>query len=129
MSGELRRVMLVDDDELISEFAVMILESTGLEILYCDSGRKALDRVNEFRPQLVLLDFIMPEMNGLDTLRELRALPEVNSTPIVFLTGKADREGSDAAMMEAGAAGIIRKPFAPDMLLSDIETIWQQHVA
>lgn len=124
MSDSLNRVLFVDDDELVSELAVMVLEAQGWEVLYCESGQKALDAAPAFSPQLVLLDVLMPEMDGLQTYAALRDLPEMKATPVVFLTGRADEENA-RQYIEMGALGLVAKPFEVDELGEQIRRFWE----
>lgn len=127
MSENLHRVLLVDDDDLIAEFAILLLEGAGFEVLYCRSGKAAIEKAPGFGPQLMLLDFIMPIMDGAATLDALRGQPETAETPAIFITGKACGKENLEALIERGAQGAISKPFHPQKLISEIKTIWKQH--
>ena len=125
MPNKLNKILLVDDDEIVSEFAVMIMEGSGFEVLYCDSGAKALEEAVAFDPQLILLDVIMPGMEGPEVLQELRKIPETSSTPVIFLTGKANPE-DEKKYMGMGALGLIAKPFEPNTLCDKINALWEK---
>ena len=118
------RVMCVEDDpdiSLILDFS--LARMGGLTLCLCESGVQALQRVQDFRPQLVLLDVMMPEMSGLETLVQLRALPQMQGVPIVFLTAKAMQDEVEA-LLEHGATGVIVKPFDPVALPENIRIYW-----
>jgi len=120
-----KRVMCVEDDpdiQMILEFSLHRLG--GYELCLCSSGQEALDKVAEFRPQLVLLDVMMPEMSGPQTLVRFRAMNVMRTVPVVFLTAKAMRDEVEA-LLEHGATGIIVKPFDPVALPQDIRIYWQ----
>jgi CheY-like chemotaxis protein len=119
------RVMCIEDDEDIRTILDFSLGGMGgFTISLCESGPQALERVEAFRPQLVLLDVMMPEMSGPETLIKLRALPVMQGVPIVFLTAKAMQDEVEA-LLECGATGIIVKPFDPVTLPQNIRIYWE----
>lgn len=112
------RILYVDDEEDIREVAVLALElEPAFAVRACSSGEEALAAVPGWRPSLILLDVMMPRMDGPATLTKLRQLPELAFTPVVFITARtqaAERE----RLLALGAAGVIAKPFDP-MTLAD----------
>jgi CheY-like chemotaxis protein len=119
------RVMCVEDDADIRTILDFSLgDMGGYSLCLCESGLQALQQVELFRPQLVLLDVMMPEMSGPETLLKLRALPLMAGVPIVFLTAKAMQDEVEA-LLECGATGIIVKPFDPVTLPQDIRIYWE----
>lgn len=123
--SELRRVMCVEDDPDIRTILEFSLGDVGgLEVCCCDSGRTALARAASFRPDLVLLDVMMPGMSGPQTLAALRALPEMQGVPVVFLTAKALPDELEQ-LLQHGATGLIVKPFDPMTLAADIRPYWE----
>lgn len=119
------RVMCVEDDpdiRLILDFSIGRMG--GFDLCLCESGVQALERVEDFKPQLVLLDVMMPEMSGPETLIKLRALPVMQGAPIVFLTAKAMQDEVEA-LLEHGATGVIVKPFDPVALPQKIRIYWE----
>ena len=124
MQGSLNRVLYVEDDEIIAELAIMAMEDFGnLTVRHCLSGREALAIVSEFQPELVLLDMMMPDMDGMDTLKHLRKLPEGASLPAVFMSAKVQAHEQEA-YLNAGANGVIAKPFDPLELSNKLQEIW-----
>lgn len=122
--GELERVLLVEDEQDIQTIALMALESVGgLTVQVCSSGREALAKVAEFGPDLIVLDVMMPEMDGPTTLGELRKLPEASETPVVFLTAKVQAQ-EVSQYKELGAADVISKPFDPMTLPQTLRDIY-----
>lgn len=114
----LKKIMHVEDDECIRTVAEMALvDVAGFEVLSCDGGHAALEQVEGFAPDLILLDVMMPKMDGLQTLLELRKIPSVVAIPVVFMTAKI-QQSEKQQYLDAGAVGIIDKPFDP-MLLGD----------
>ena len=115
----LERVMHVEDDESIRAVAeIALTDVAGFTLLSCDSGQSALAQAEAFAPQLILLDVMMPQMDGLQTLAALRLLPTLQHTPVVFMTAKI-QQAEKQRYLDAGAIGIIEKPFEP-MELGDI---------
>jgi len=125
MPEELKRVLIIDDDELVSEFAAMTLQGAGLTVHYCASGQKAIEQIAQFQPQLILLDTMMPDMDGVETFKALRQLPAGANVPIVFVTGKKS-EPYKKVYSELGALGVIGKPFDANTLCQEINALWQQ---
>jgi CheY-like chemotaxis protein len=123
--SELKRVMCVEDDpdiRMILEFSLGGLG--GYEVLGCAGGRDALAQAGAFRPDLVLLDVMMPDLSGPETLAALRELPEMRGVPVVFITAKAMPEEVEK-LLEYGATGVIVKPFDPVALPQQIRIYWE----
>lgn len=106
----LRRVLLVDDDRIIRFITRTALEIDGLEVFECASGAEALAAMPGVRPDLVLLDVMMPGMSGLDVLWHLRAQPEWATLPVVFLTARG-MQSEIADYFARGVTDVIVKPF------------------
>lgn len=121
----LNRILLVEDEEDIRAVAEIALESVGgFELKVCASGAEALESIAGFAPQLIVLDVMMPGMEGPETLREIRKLPEYTLTPAVFMTAKVQAD-EIRSYLAGGAAGVIPKPFDPMTLSDRILEIWQ----
>src|SRR5262245_30805856 len=127
MPGELKRILLVEDEPDIQVIARLALEAVGgFEVGVCSTGREALATVGTFEPDLVLLDVMMPGLDGPSTLRELRAFDA--RTPVVFITAKA-RAHEVAKYKELGAIGVVAKPFDPMELANKVKNLWEEHRA
>jgi two-component system OmpR family response regulator len=123
-SPPLRRILFVEDDPDIQVIATMALESLGgFSVLACGSGSEALSRFGEFAPELVLLDVMMPGMDGPATLLALRRLPS-GGVPVVFMTARVQAH-EIAQYREMGAVDVIAKPFDPMTLAATVQTIWR----
>jgi len=124
---ELKRILYVEDEPDIQAVARLALEMVGgftLEV--CSSGREALDKVVVFAPQLVLLDVMMPGMDGPATLAALRQLPGLADLPVIFMTAKV--QASEVAhYTELGAADVIPKPFDPRTLTDTLRAVWKRN--
>ncbi|MGB0466897.1 MAG: response regulator [Pontibacterium sp.] len=127
MSKALNKILLVDDEADIREVATMALELTGgFEIITCENGQQALDRVADINPDLILLDVMMPLLDGPSTLKQLTEKQLVDHIPVVFMTAKVQpREVTEYRAL--GAADVIAKPFDPMQLADQIKQIWEVH--
>ena len=124
-SPDLRRILFVEDDPDIQVVATMALEALGgFSVTACGSGKEALARFPELAPDLVLLDVMMPGMDGLATLEALRRLPEAATVPVVFMTARV-QDHETARYLELGAADVIAKPFNPMTLSDTVRSIWR----
>jgi CheY-like chemotaxis protein len=122
---EFKRVMCVEDDpdiRMILEFSLHRLGRYDLQV--CSGGHEALGIVDHFAPQLVLLDVMMPELSGPQTLELLRLRDVMRGVPVVFLTAKAMHDEVES-LLQFGAAGVIVKPFDPVTLPKDIRVYWE----
>ncbi len=123
----LTNILYVDDDmdiQLVTKFALE--ELGGLTVEACTSGPEALERVAEFQPQLMILDVMMPGMDGPTTLMELRRLPTTAETPAVFMTAKVQTQ-EIADYKDLGAIDVITKPFDPMALPDQVKGIWERY--
>ncbi|MGE4410186.1 MAG: response regulator [Sphingomonadales bacterium] len=124
MSKKLRRITCIDDDDDILRVAQLCLEHMGGYDVTCfDSPREALERVVCERPDFILLDVMMPEMDGLRTLDCLRAQVKLYEVPIAFMSARV-RPEEIADYQARGANGVIAKPFDPARLSEQVSTIW-----
>ncbi len=123
---ELRRVLYVEDDPDIRTIAVMALEIVGgLDVRACDSGTAA-GQLADFAPDLLLIDVMMPGMDGPTTLAHLRTIATFAAVPAMFFTAKV-RPDEIARLMDLGAIGVIAKPFDPMGLADEIANKWASH--
>ena len=121
----LQRILYVEDEPDIQAVARIALETVGGLILQvCSCGEEALQAAVEFAPDLLLLDVMMPGMDGPTTLRELRNLPELANTPAVFMTAKVQPQ-EIVQFKSYGALDVIPKPFDPMTLSAQITALWQ----
>ena len=115
------RILIVDDDPDIVETVAFFLSNSGYQVLAAKDGKEALELV-ENKPDLVFLDIMMPEMNGLEACRKLKNNPKTNSIPVVMLTAQGGKQDVDDAI-DGGANGYVVKPFNLPDLVERIETI------
>jgi DNA-binding response OmpR family regulator len=113
------RVMVVDDDAFVREILKAKLSSKGLEVIEAANGQDALKKAETEKPCLIVLDIMMPGMNGFDVCERLRANPLTVNVPILFLTSRGDQEDRERAM-RLGALDFFMKPFSPQKLSEKI---------
>lgn len=116
------KILLVDDERDILEFLSYNLKNEGFEIHQASNGADALKIAREVKPHLVLLDVMMPEMDGIETCEEIRKIPELESTLVAFLTARGE-DYSQIAGFEAGGDDYITKPIKPKLLVSKIKSL------
>lgn len=127
MSETLKKILYVEDDQDIAEITTMTLEClANFEVKHVPSGREVLNTFFDYKPQLILMDVMMPEMDGIETFKELQKNPQTKNTPVIFITAKAQVH-EQQAYRQMGVAGVIVKPFDPNTLCTTIESIWKQH--
>jgi len=129
MEPALKKIMLVEDEPDIQLITRLSLEvGGGYEVLVCGSGTEAVSCAQAYAPDLVLLDVMMPGMDGVATMGALRELPELAKTPVVFFTANAQREVQQDLRLR-GALGVIVKPIEPNVLVEQIRMLWQRHAS
>jgi DNA-binding response OmpR family regulator len=121
----LSRVLLVEDDPDIQTVTSLALGSFGgFDVRVCGSAHDAVDVAARFLPDLILLDVMMPGMDGLDTLDALRRHPSLAAVPVIFLTARVQPH-EVARYRELGSLAVIPKPFEPSELAGRIRAIWE----
>jgi two-component system alkaline phosphatase synthesis response regulator PhoP len=120
MSGN--KILLVDDDPDILEFIEYNLRKEGFEVTTASNGNEAIEKAAQIRPDLILLDVMMPEMDGVETCAKLRTMDEVKNSRIAFLTARGE-DYSQIAGFDAGGDDYILKPVKPRVLVSRIKAL------
>ena len=122
----LERICYVEDDEDIQRIVRMSLERVGrMKVEIVTDPHAAIATITAFRPDLVMLDWMMPGMDGPTLFREMKKRPEVAGLPVVFITAKAGQRDLDE-LKTLGAAGTISKPFSPKDLPDQLRAIWRK---
>jgi len=119
------RVLIVDDEADILEMLKYNLEKEGYEVKTAADGKKALTVAKSFLPELILMDIMMPIMDGVEACRQLRTLPEMLNTYIIFLTARTE-EYSEVAAFDVGADDYLTKPIKPRALMSRINGLFRR---
>jgi DNA-binding response OmpR family regulator len=122
----LNRICYVEDDEDIQRIVRMSLERVGkMTVEVVGDPTLAIDAMNAFKPDLVMLDWMMPKLDGVALFRQMQARPETQALPVVFITARASQRDLDE-LMKIGAAGTISKPFSPKDLPEQLREIWKK---
>ncbi len=112
----MNRILLIEDNHSLREEIVNVLELEGFTVVIAENGRVGLVRIEEERPDLVLCDLMMPDMDGFETLKAIRSNPETHTLPVIVLTARDDEECRSRGS-ELGADDYVTKPFKiPDLL-------------
>lgn len=121
----LQRILYIEDEPDIQAVARLALEALGgFTVETCSLGREALEKGPGFAPDLILLDVMMPDMDGPSTLKALRELPALAGVPVIFMTAKV-QPAEIAYFKTLGALDVLPKPFDPMQLSDQIRVIWQ----
>lgn len=129
MAKELQKILYVEDEPDIQAVARIALENVGGFILeICSSGFEALEKGPAFEPDLLLLDVMMPGMDGVSTLKELRKQPGLEKVPAMFMTAKV-RPSEIEQLRKEGAIDVIPKPFDPMTLSENLKSLWNKHIS
>ena len=120
------KLLYVEDEADIREVAEFALEDEGFDIVFCESGEQALEKAGDFKPEVILLDVMMPGMDGPTTLKELRKIPALTDTPVIFLTAKVQPDEVQG-YIDLGAVDVIPKPFDPVTLSDQVHAILERN--
>ncbi len=116
-----RKILIIDDEKWIRKALIDILSKHGYETEYSENGKDALEKLNDYRPDLVISDINMPLMNGYEFLKKFRAIPENKEIPVIILSVKGKPEDVIKGF-KFGADQYIAKPCPPSTILSHVET-------
>ncbi len=122
MTASSKKILIVDDEPDILEFIGYNLKKEGFDVLSSNNGREAIQIAKEKKPDLILLDVMMPEMDGIETCQEIRQIPDLSKTLVSFLTARGE-DYSQIAGLDAGADDYITKPVKPKVLVSKIKAM------
>ncbi len=125
MEVKAKKVLIADDEPDIIEIISYNLAKEGYEIASARNGLEALDKTYSFKPDLLILDIMMPKMTGIETCKILRSKPEFNDTLIIFLTA-LNTEASQINGLETGADDYVNKPISPKVLVSRVNAIFRR---
>lgn len=120
-------ILIVDDEPDILEFLDYNLQKEGYQVVLAENGQEAIEKAKADYPDLILLDIMMPEMDGIETCRELRALPEFKNTLIAFLTARSE-DFTQIAGFDVGADDYITKPIKPRLLVSRVNALLRRQL-
>lgn len=126
MSDKNFKVLIVDDEQDVLEFLSYNLSKEGFEVFKADNGKTGVEIAKKENPDIILLDVMMPEMDGIETCRALRELPQFENTIIAFLTARTE-DYSQIAGFETGADDYISKPIKPRVLISRLKALLRRY--
>ena len=124
-SKQSQKVLVVDDEESILELLKYNLEKQGYEVKAATNGFDGVEKAKKFQPDLILLDIMMHDQDGVETCRQIREVPELSSVFIIFLTARSE-EYSEIAAFDVGADDYITKPIKPRALMSRISALFRR---
>lgn len=126
--SKLQRILYVEDEPDIQTVAKLALETVGgFTVMVCSSGEQAQREAEDFAPDMILLDVMMPGMDGPTTLRKLRELPVLANVPVAFMTAKV--QATEIAQYKSlGALDVIPKPFDPMTLADQVRSLWERRI-
>lgn len=116
------KILIVDDDMPSRVLAQRILSAAGFTVALARDGLEAIEKIWEERPDLVLMDVMMPHRDGIETLRQLRHIPELRNTRVIMLTAVADR-AKVQEILNLGVTDYLTKPFPAEVLVSRVKAI------
>ena len=125
MSGTEKRILIVDDEPDILEIINYNLQINGYEVETAKDGDQAIQKAKQFKPDLIILDIMMPKKNGIEVCKILRSHPEFKDTIIIFLTALND-ELSHVKGLEFGADDFISKPVSPNIIISKVNAFFRR---
>lgn len=119
------KILVVDDEADIREVVGIVLETSGHQVMYAEDGQKGLSLVKKWQPELIILDVMMPKMNGMQVLQILRNMEEFDHIPVIMLTATTQnaREDDEHYRKKTGADDFITKPFNPADLVERVNNV------
>ncbi|MBW6490638.1 MAG: response regulator transcription factor [Lentimicrobium sp.] len=120
------RILLVDDESDVLEFLSYNLMKEGFQVSKAKNGNIGLEKAKSEKPHLIILDVMMPEMDGIETCRQIRQIPDLKGTIILFLTARGE-DYSQIAGFEAGADDYITKPVKPKVFISRVQALLRRY--
>jgi len=115
-----KKILLVDDEEDIIKMNMLRLSESNYRVISANDGKEGIEKAEKEMPDLILLDVVMPSMDGLETLTRLKSNPRISHIPVIMLSGVGEKKALDKAM-SSGAVDFIDKPFNGEMLMEAIK--------
>jgi DNA-binding response OmpR family regulator len=122
-----KKILVVDDDREMVELIELFLGNAGFLTLSAFSGEEALEKTFKEKPDLILLDIMMPKIDGWEVLRRIKNDPEARNTPVAFITARTQNIDKMIGLSVMKAAGYITKPFSKQELLTEVRRIIDEH--
>ncbi|GAA4650751.1 response regulator [Kistimonas scapharcae] len=128
MDTELKRILYVEDDPSMQKLVNLVLETGGhYQITTYKTAKEALNQLPQIDVQMILLDVMLPDMDGIQLYNHIREMNTYQSTPIAFVTAKVEKHEIET-YQKTGAIGVIVKPFVPTELTKTIRELWNTHL-
>jgi DNA-binding response OmpR family regulator len=127
MAKNTRRIICIEDEPEMIDLFKLILNRRGFEVIGANGGRQGLDLVRELKPDLVLIDLMMPDMDGWEVYQQLKGDPATQHIPVIVVTAKAQSIDRVLGLHIAKVNDYIAKPFSPSALLESIEQVLSQN--
>ena len=121
-NGKEPKILVIDDEPEITDIIETYFESIGYSVETANGGQEGLELARGFKPNLVLLDIMMPDTSGYDVCSELKQMPELKGVPVMFLTGRDTREDSGRSF-QSGGDMFVKKPFSCERLLDIVRIV------
>ncbi len=127
--SKIKKIIYIDDELDIRLMAEYALTKIGnYDVLMCESGAQALEKIDGYKPDLILIDVMMPGLEGPETISKIRKFELFKNTPAIFITAKiVPAEVADLMSHDAAVIGLIHKPFAPDEISKIVQSLWDSH--
>jgi len=129
MDESIKRVVYVEDEVELIDLVRLILGRKGYEVIGADGGREGLDTIRKELPDLVLLDLMMPDMDGWDVYQQMKGEPSTRSIPVIIVTAKAQNIDKVLGLHIARVDDYISKPFSPQELIESVEKVLVKHLS
>lgn len=124
MADEVKRLVYIEDEQEMIDLVRLILSRRGYEVIGANGGREGLDAVRKFLPNLVLLDLMMPDMDGWDVYQQMKAEESTRNIPVIIVTAKAQSIDKVLGLHIAKVDDYIAKPFSPHELVDSVEKVF-----
>lgn len=119
-------ILVVDDESDITDILSYNLKKEGFNVHTCNNGLDAINKAKQLMPQLIVLDIMMPEMDGVEACKRIKAIPDLKNIMIAFLTARSE-EYTEIACLEAGADDFIKKPLRPRLFISHVKALLRRY--
>lgn len=122
------KILLVEDDPLISKIYIMTLSAAGYETQLATNGEEGLNQTKSFLPNLILLDVMMPKMNGMELLDKLKADPQTKAIPVIMLTNLAGDVDAETALAKGAIKYLVKSDYEPEQVTEIVKSILSETV-
>lgn len=125
--SKLERILYAEDDPDICAITRLCFVGSGYTVYECKTGNEILQKISTFKPQLIILDVMMPIMDGITTFHKLKSIESSKHIPVIFMTAKVNIQEVEQ-YYQMGSIGVIYKPFDPNDLINEIENLYNKHL-